>query len=119
VDETLVALVRANLHEVFGEGDAEARLATARRIYADDVTFVDDEETVVGIDALLAKAAALLDGLPPGASFGEDGPLYAGAGHAALGWRVGPPGGEAVVRGVDVVTVVDGRITELLTLLAG
>ena len=118
MDESLVALVRANLHEVFGESDPEARLAAARRIYADDVAFVDDEETVVGVDALVAKAARLLGGLPPGAGFGEDGPLYAGAGHAALGWRIGPPDGEPVLRGVDVVTVVDGRITELLTLLA-
>jgi hypothetical protein len=87
VDETLVALVRANLHEVFGQTDPDARLATARRLYAEDVRFVDDEETLVGIDALVAKAARLLDSLPPGAGFGEDGPPYAGAGHAAPGWR--------------------------------
>ena len=118
MDDSLVALARANLHGVFGESDPEARMVTARRIFADDVSFVDEEETVVGIDAVVAKAARLLDGLPPGAGFGEDGPVYAGAGHAALGWRVGPPDGEPVLRGVDVLTVADGRITKLVTLLA-
>lgn len=93
MDEDLVALARANLHEVFGEDDPAARLAAAQRLYADDVVFVDDEETVVGIDALVAKAAALAGGLPPGADFVEDGPGYAGAGAAALAWRVATPDG--------------------------
>jgi len=114
---TTAALLAANLHGVFGERDAARRRQAALALYADDVRFTDPEETVVGREALLAKAAALLEGAP-GAVFADDGPLYAGADRAALAWRFGPADGEPFARGVDVVRIADGRITELVTLLA-
>ncbi|SEQ55964.1 nuclear transport factor 2 family protein [Microlunatus flavus] len=110
-------LLAANLHHVFGERDPDRRRAAAKAAYAEDVRFTDPEETVVGVDALLAKAARLLQDAP-GFVFAEAGPAYAAGERAALAWTFGPEGGEPVARGLDVLTVVDGRITEVLTLIA-
>ncbi|GAA4734986.1 hypothetical protein GCM10025783_00880 [Amnibacterium soli] len=110
-------LLAANLHGVFGERDAVERRAAAAAIYTDDVRFVDPEETVVGPDAVVAKAAALLDGAP-GFVFADEGPTYLAGDRAALAWTFGPEGAAPVARGVDVLTFRDGRISEVLTLLA-
>jgi hypothetical protein len=47
----------------------------------------------------------------------EDGPRYVGTDTAALAWRVGPPGSPAV-RGIDILTIRDGRVSVLRTLIA-
>ena len=75
---TAVELLTANLHGVFGERDPGRRRAAADATYTADVRFVDPEETVVGVDALEAKAAALLEGAP-GFVFAEAGPAYVAA----------------------------------------
>lgn len=110
-------LLATNLHGVFGERDPERRRAAAEAAYAPDVRFTDPEETVVGVDALLAKADRLLQDAP-GFVFTEAGPAYGTDERAALAWGFGPEGAAPVARGIDVLTVVDGRITEVLTLLA-
>ena len=115
---TAVELLTANLHGVFGERDPGRRRATADATYTEDVEFVDPEETVVGIDALEAKAAALL-ARAPGFVFADAGPAYVAGDHAALAWAFGPADGDPVARGVDVITVRDGRISAVRTLLAG
>lgn len=118
MDRSATELLAANLHGVFGERDATRRRAAAEATYTEDVRFVDPEETVVGVDALEAKAAALLEGAP-GSVFAEVGPAYAAGDLAALAWTFGPPDGDPVARGVDVVTLRDGRISVVRTLLAG
>jgi hypothetical protein len=110
-------LLNGNLHRVFGERDAEARRAAIDEIFADDVRFSDPEGSVVGRDALEAKAAALLGGAPDTFVFVEDGPAYVGADTGALSWAFGPAGAP-VARGIDLITVRDGRIAELRTLLS-
>jgi hypothetical protein len=47
----------------------------------------------------------------------EDGPRYVGAGTAALAWRFGPPA-QPIARGVDVLTIRDGRVSVVRTLIA-
>lgn len=110
-------LLAANLHGVFGERDEAKRRARAAEVYTDDVRFTDPEETVVGRDAVVAKAAGLLAGAP-GFVFVDEGPTYLAGDRAALAWAFGPEGAAPVARGVDVVTLRDGRISEVLTLLA-
>lgn len=109
-------MLRGNLHRVFGERDPGRRRAAIDELYAEDVRFSDPEETVVGRDALERKAAGLLDRTPPDFAFAEDGPAYADAETGALAWAFGPAGAP-VARGIDLVTVRDGRIVELRTLL--
>ncbi len=111
------ALLDANLHRVFGERDVAARRRAIDEIYTEDVVFVDPDETVVGRDALAAKASALLDGAAADFVFAEDGPRYVADDLAVLGWTFGPAGAP-VARGVDILTIVDGRVAELRTILA-
>ncbi|MGZ4451295.1 MAG: nuclear transport factor 2 family protein [Nocardioides sp.] len=119
MDENAAALMRANLLEVFGERDVERRAQAAARIYADDVAFADEDGVITGRRAITARAQELLDGVPAEFAFAEDGPMYGVGSRAALAWRFGAPGSEPVARGVDIATIVDGRISALETLLAG
>jgi len=112
---TITELLSANLHEVFGNRDAESRRAAIDRIYTEDVVFTDPEATTTGRDALADKAAALLADAPADFAFTEDGRRYAGPGTGALAWAFGPPGAPAV-RGIDVITVREGRIAAVMTM---
>jgi hypothetical protein len=47
----------------------------------------------------------------------EDSPQYVGGDVGALAWRLGPPG-RPVARGIDILTVRDGRVVVHRTLLA-
>jgi ketosteroid isomerase-like protein len=109
-------LLESNLHRVFGNRDAESRRAAIEATYTDDVVFTDPEGAAVGWDALEAKAAALLDGAPADFEFGEDGIAYTGTDSGALAWSFGPVG-SPVARGIDLITVRDGRISDIRTLL--
>jgi ketosteroid isomerase-like protein len=113
---TIRELLTINLRDVFGNRDASARRRAIDEIFTDDVVFVDPDESSTGRDALEAKAAGLIDGAPADFVFVEDGVVYEGAGSGALAWTFGPSG-SSVARGIDIITVRDGRISELRTLL--
>jgi hypothetical protein len=110
-------LLHINLHEVFSERDPDERRAAIERAYAEDVQFIDPGGEVVGRQALNRSAQKLLDGAPAAFAFEEDGPRYVSPDTAALPWRFGPPG-SPVARGIDILTVRDGRVSVLRTLLA-
>jgi SnoaL-like domain len=110
------ALLYANLHEVFSERDPDARRAAIERTYAEDVKFIDPEGELVGRQALNDRAQQLLDDAPADFVLEEDGPRYVDTDTAALAWRLGPPG-SPVARGIDILTVRDGRVSVLRTLL--
>jgi len=110
-------LLHSNLHEVFSERDPERRWAAIERTYTEDVTFIDPEGEFVGRQALSDQAQKLLDGLLTGFVFEEDGPQYVGTDTAALAWRFGPPG-TPVARGIDILTIRDGRVSTVRTLIA-
>ena len=116
---TVTDLLAANLHEVFDNRDAASRRAAIERTYTDDVVFTDPEGVTTGWDALEAKAGALLEKVPSNFRFTEDGVRYAGPENGALAWAFGPADGEPAVRGVDVISIRDGRIATVLTMLAG
>ena len=109
-------LLRIN-HEVTAERDPEKRRAAIERTYVEDVRFIDPEAEVVGREALNDRAQKLLDGAPAEFVFQEDSPRYTSPDTAALAWRFGPPG-SPVARGIDILTVRDGRVSVLHTLLA-
>jgi len=111
---TVHELLDANLHDVFGNRDAASRAAAAERTYAEDVVFTDPESSSTGRDALVEKAAALLERAPESFVFAEDGPHYASTDTGALPWAFGPAGAPEV-RGIDVITVADGRVTRVQT----
>jgi ketosteroid isomerase-like protein len=114
---TVAELLDANLHRVFGNRDPASRRRAIDEVYAEDVVFADPDATVVGRDALEQKAAALLDGAPESFVFADEGPAYLAGDLGVQAWSFGPAGAP-VARGVDVITVRDGRIVELRTALA-
>jgi SnoaL-like domain len=110
-------LLHSNLHEVFSERDPERRRAAIERTYAEDVTFIDPDGAFAGRQALSDQAQKLLDGVLASFVFEEDGPRYVGTDTAALAWRFGPPG-HPVARGLDILTIRDGRVSVVRTLIA-
>ncbi|GIF67394.1 hypothetical protein Ais01nite_54290 [Asanoa ishikariensis] len=113
---TIEDLMKANLLEVFNERDRERRRAAIGRTYVADVRFTDPEETVVGHDAVDAKAARLLDDSPEFA-FTPEGSIHVVDDLGYLAWSFGPLGKPPVVRGVDIALVSNGLITRVYTLL--
>jgi hypothetical protein len=109
-------LLHSNLHEVFSERDPERRRAAIERTYTEDVRFFDPDGEFVGRQALSDQAQKLLDGVLAGFMFEEDGPRYVGTGTAALAWRFGPPG-SPVARGIDILTIRNGRVSVVRTLI--
>ncbi|GAA1939586.1 nuclear transport factor 2 family protein [Agromyces allii] len=110
-------LLAANLHDVFGNRDAVTRREAIERVYSDDVVFTDPDGTVRGRSAVEDKVESLLAEAPGDFVFSEDGERYIGAGIGALAWAFGPVDAP-VVRGIDVITVVDGRISSVRTFFA-
>jgi hypothetical protein len=110
-------LLHSNLHEVFSERDPQRRRAAIERTYTEDVRFIDPEGEFVGWQAVSDQAQKLLDGLLAGFVFEEDGPRYVGTDTAALAWRIGPPG-KPIARGIDIVTIREGRLSVVRTLMA-
>jgi hypothetical protein len=109
-------LLHSNLHEVFSERDPERRRAAIERTYTEDVRFIDPDGQFIGRQALSDQAQKLLDGLLAGFVFEEDGPRYVGIDTAALAWRFGPPG-NPVARGIDILTIREGRVSIAHTLI--
>ena len=110
-------LLHSNLHEVFSERDPERRWAAIERTYTEDVRFIDPDGEFVGWQALSEQAQKLLDGLVSGFVFEDDGPRYVLNDTAALAWRFGPPG-NPVARGIDILTIREGRVSVVNTLMA-
>jgi hypothetical protein len=109
-------LLERMVADVFNQPDADRRAAVIAELFTSDVEFTDPERTVRGRDELAATVSGLL-AQGPGLVFVHAGP-FRGVGDLGMrSWRLGPPGGEPVLGGLDVVTVVDGRIARLWTLI--
>lgn len=114
--QRIAELAHLNLIGVFGERDPQKRAAVIEQIYAEQVSFADPDEVVVGRAALDAKAQHLLDGAP-GFVFSHAGPLRIVQDLAIQAWHFGPEGAPPVVSGTDILLVEDGRIARLYTVL--
>jgi hypothetical protein len=103
--------------EVFSERDPEKRRAAIERTYVEDVRFIDPEGEVVGRQALDDRAQKILDDAPADFVLEEDGLGYVSPDTAAQAWRFGPPG-NPVIRGMDVLTLRDGKVSVVRGLIA-
>ncbi|MBP0494047.1 nuclear transport factor 2 family protein [Pararoseomonas indoligenes] len=115
-DSGTAALMRRNLHGVFGERDAARRRAAIAELYAEDLVFADPHGSGRGQAALDESVQALQAKLPDFV-FTETGPVQAVEGAGRLHWGFGPPGGPPRVTGLDVAVVRGGRIAALYTFL--
>jgi len=102
--------------DVFSERDPEKRRSAIERTYTEDVRFVDPDAEVVGRQALNDRAQKILDEAPANFVLEEDGLAYVSPDAAAQAWRFGPPGSPAV-RGIDILTVSDGLVSVVRTLI--
>jgi SnoaL-like protein len=112
---TVAELLKANLHQVFGR-DSAARRPTIEAIFTADATFTDPEHATTGWDGIEQTATEFLGNAPDDFVFVEDGPIYAGVNSGALPWAFGPVGAP-VVHGIDIITLRDGKIASLNTLV--
>ena len=113
---TAVALLERMIEGVFNEPDADRRAAVIAEIFTEDVVFTDAERTVTGHAELGDTVTGLL-AQRPGLAFTPSGP-FRGVGDLGMrSWRLGPPGGDPVLGGLDVAQVVDGRIARLWTII--
>jgi hypothetical protein len=113
---TIETLMHANLLEVFGQRDRDARAAAIRATYAEDVEFFDPDEIIRGHADLDAKVQSLLDGAP-GFVFSPAGPVLENHDMGYLAWNLGPEGAPPVVSGMDVCFIRDGLIAKVYTVL--
>ncbi|WP_250002880.1 nuclear transport factor 2 family protein [Actinoplanes sp. M2I2] len=113
---TVADLARRNLLGVFAERDPGRRAAVIEELYAEDVTFSDPDEVVVGRDALNEKAQRLLDQAPEFV-FTPAGEVRVSGNLAMLAWHLGPAGQPPVASGMDISIIENGRIAHLYTLL--
>ena len=108
-------LLHMNLH-VFSERDPEKRWEAIERTYVEDVRFIDPDGESVGREALNDRAQKILGDAPADFVLEEDGLAYVSPDTAVQPWRFGPPG-SPVVRGIDVLTVRDGSVSVVRTLI--
>jgi hypothetical protein len=111
-------LLERMLQGVFNEPDSQRRAVVIAEVFTPDVVFVDAAHTVTGREELAATVTGLL-AQGPGLVFAPVGSFRGVVDLGMRSWRLGPPGGEPVLGGLDVAQVVDGRIARLWTLLDG
>ena len=114
--DTVETLLKRNLHEVFGERDAEKRREAIAQLWSEDCVFIDHSGTCRGRDELDRAVAVLHQRLPPDYVFSELRPVDLLHESGRLAWSYGPSGQE-LIRGEDVVLVRNGRISLMLTFL--
>jgi SnoaL-like domain len=102
--------------KVFSERDPEKRRDAIERTYAEDVRFIDPEAEVVGRQALNDRAQKILDDAPADWVLEQDGLAYVSPDTAVQAWRFGPPDSPKV-RGIDILTMSDGRVSVVRTLI--
>ena len=109
-------LLSRNLIEVFGEPDAMKRKGVIAELWNEDGVFVDPFGRVVGRDAINESVSHLHQKFP-GFVFTPIGSPEAFHDIGRLSWGHGPAGQEPKVKGVDIVSVRDGRIVSLYTFI--
>lgn len=110
-------LMQANLARVFGERDAGRRLEAIRELYAEDAVLHEPHATAAGHIAICDAVTALRAGLPSDVVFTAIRPATGHHGIGRLLWRSGPADGPAVVTGMDIAHLQDGRIHSLTVFL--
>ena len=113
--DTIETLIKRNLHEVFGERDANKRREAIAQLWTEDCVFIDHSGMSHGRDELDRVVAALHQRFPDYV-FRELGPVDRLHESGRLAWSYGRAGEEAI-KGVDVVLVREGRISLMLTFL--
>jgi hypothetical protein len=109
-------LLRRNLQEVFGEGDAKRRRAAIDELWKENAALYVPPGVVVGRDAI-DKFAGDLRATHPHFVYTPTGEPQALHNAGRLAWTSGPRGEAPDYTGWDVIIVEDGRIAALYVFL--
>jgi len=110
-------LLRDHLEKVFNERHANRRMAALATLYNDDAVVVDPDGSRLGHRDISAMVDDVLQRFPEDFSFTATGFGVGLGGVGYIPWQLGPPSGEAVVSGVDVAHIRDGRIQAIYVLI--
>ncbi|TPG44296.1 nuclear transport factor 2 family protein [Roseomonas nepalensis] len=114
--ERIRELLRRNLQEVFGEGDAQRRRAAINDLWTNDAVLYAPPGIVEGQDAI-GEFAGKLRATHPHFVYTPHGAPQVLHNAGRLAWGSGPHGEEAEYTGWDVIVVRDGRIAALYVFL--
>jgi len=109
-------LLRRNLQEVFGEGDAKRRRAAIDELWTENAALYVPPGVIVGREAI-DKFAGDLRATHPHFVYTPSGEPQALHNAGRLAWGSGPPGAAPHYTGWDVIIVEDGRIAALYVFL--
>jgi len=110
MSHSIATLLTRNLHDVFGENDAERRRAAVEDIFTEDAVFYEPGGVHRGRDAI-ARVAGAIRSTHPDFRYTPIRPpeeLHGAAGR--IQWVSGQPGEAPAYAGTDVIVARDGRI---------
>ena len=116
MERNLAYLLPENLHRVFDETDLEKRKAAIADLWDGDGIFIDPEGVHQGPEEISAAATAVQHQFP-GSVFTVTSPIQENFGVGRVSWEYGPPGGAAIVKGIDVGRMKDGKLVTLYTFI--
>lgn len=105
-----------NYIAIWNESDTAVRQALIARTWTEDGSYVDplmQGDGHAGIDAMTAGVQAQF----PGMQFRRTGEIDAHHNVARFTWELGPEGGPGLAGGLDVATLVDGRLQRIVGFL--
>jgi hypothetical protein len=112
VERNLAYLLPENLHRVFEETALDKRKAAIANLWDEDGIFIDPAGVHQGLAKLSAAVAALQHRFP-GSVFRVTSPIQENFGVGRVSWEHGPPGEAAIVKGIDVGRMRDGKLVTL------
>ena len=112
MERNLAYLLPENLHRVFEETDLDKRKAAIADLWDGDGIFIDPEGVHQGPEEISAAATAVQHQFP-GSVFTVISPIRENFGVGCVSWELGPPGGAALVKGIDVGRMKDGKLVTL------
>jgi hypothetical protein len=111
--QTIEALLRGNLHGVFGEHDPQKRRHNIARLWAEDGVFIDQTGRYEGHSGVDGAVASLVEKIPSFVFIERA--LQAFNGVGKIDWGSGPAGEEPVVTGSNVLVTKGDKIGALYT----
>jgi hypothetical protein len=114
MERNLAYVLPENMHRVFDETDLEKRKAAIADLWEEDSIFIDPEGIHQGPEELSAAATAVQHQFP-GSVFTVTSPVQENFGVGRVSWEYGPPGEAALVKGIDVGRMKDGKLVSLYT----
>lgn len=115
-DARMQELLRRNLQEVFGEGDARRRRAAIDALYLEDAVLYAPPGAIVGRDAI-DRFAGELRARHPAFVYTERGAGQTVQNGGRLAWGSGLPDSAPAYTGWDVIIVRNNRIAALYVFL--